>query len=140
MARSGYVILGHPADLGIEARGATLRDAFHNAAVALMSVILDLTTVTPRQSRAITIVASDIEQLLVKWLTEILYLYDGQDFVSKDFTINQLTTTRLIATARGEKFDAHAHRTKLEVKGVTYHQLVIREDNDGGMVRVYLDI
>ena len=137
---SGYTILDHPSDLGIEARGRSLSEAFEQAAIALMSTIADLSTVNPRTSRAVKLSASDPEQLLVKWLGEILYLYDGQAFLSKEFAIERLTKTHLTAKVGGEAIDPEKHRTMLDVKAITYHQLSVREDAEGGTVRVFLDI
>ena len=91
-------------------------------------------------SRVVEISAADIEQLLVKWLAEVLYLYDGQRFVGKEFTIEEMTPHRLKATVRGEQFSVTKHRTKMDVKAITYHQLIVRQDKDGGLVRVFLDI
>ena len=93
----GYTILEHPSDLGIEAHGETMNVAFEQAATALMSVMLDPTTVDGLEQRHVEIAAVDAEQLLVKWLTEILYLYDGQQFAAKRFTIERLTPTALAA-------------------------------------------
>jgi len=135
-----FTILEHPADLGIEARGASLAEAFQNAAVGLMSIILDLSTVELHEQRVVALSGSDHEQLLVKWLSEILYLYDGQGFVCKEFIVHHLTSTSINATVRGEMFSSKEHMTHMDVKAVTYHQLVVREDNQRGLVRVFLDI
>lgn len=135
-----FRILEHPADLGIEAEGATLGDAFAAAAYGLVSIILDPTTVEPCHTREVQLAASDDEQLLVRWLSEILYLYDGQGFVAKEFEIDQLAPTALHARVRGEKLDLRKHHTKLDVKAVTYHQLEIAETHSGVRVRVFLDI
>lgn len=140
MMQKGFTILDHPADLGIEARGATLAEAFEQAAVGLMSVILELTSIENRTSRTIELSATDYEHLLVKWLTEVLYLYDGKDFVGKDFRISKLTPTHLKAMTYGENLDQNKHVMKLDVKAITYHQLSVRENKEDALVRVYLDI
>jgi SHS2 domain-containing protein len=137
---SGYTILEHPADLGIEAKGITLHEAFEQAAIGMMSVILDLSGVDVQELQEVDLRASDIEQLLVQWLSEILYLYDGKKFVSKDFLIHTLTHSELKATIRGEPFSPARHQTKLDVKAITYHQLIVRENEQGGYVKVFLDI
>jgi SHS2 domain-containing protein len=135
-----FTILDHPSDIGIEARGRSLAETFEQAARGLMSVILDLATVDLREERQVEVRGTDYEQLLVKWLSEILYLYDGQQFVSSKFDVKQLNATGLKATVHGEPFSTRKHSTKLDVKAVTYHQLSVRENNDGAMVRVFLDI
>ena len=137
---AGFRILEHPSDLGIEARGSSLPETFAAAATGLMSVILDLSTVIPTAEKEIMVKAGDIEQLLVKWLSEILYLYDGGNFVCKEFEIQSLQPNLLCAVVRGTEFSNVKHRTKLDIKAITYHQLVVEEKNDGCLVRVFVDV
>ena len=138
--QTGYTILEHPSDIGIEARGATLADAFEQAARGMMSVIINLSTVDCQTTREIIVTAADVEQLLVKWLSEILYMYDGQQFIMKEFQIQALTDTELKAMVKGEIYSSSKHQTKLDVKAVTYHQLIVEENDNGGLVRMFLDI
>ena len=140
MSKKGFKILDHPADLGIEATGKDLKEAFEQAAVALMSIILDLSTIEDRESRIVDLSATDHEHLLVKWLAELLYLYDGQHFVAKGFRIEDLTPTRLTAAVSGEILDLARHATKLDVKAITYHQLSVLQTDEGARIRVFLDI
>lgn len=140
MKRRGYEILEHPADLGISARGESLQEAFEEAAKGLTAIILDPATVRPQTAWPVSITASDREQLLVRWLSEILYLYDGKRFPCAEFTIHELGPTWLVATVRGEDLDASRHQTRLDVKAVTYHQLDIQEFAGQSRVRVFLDI
>ncbi len=136
----GYEILEHPADVGIEARGPSLADAFAQAAEGLMSVILDPTHVVLRESRRITLTASDTDQLLVRWLSEILYLFDGCGFAGSRFDIEIPSPASLIATVHGEIFSPLRHTVRTDVKAVTYHLLHIQQSPDECVVRVYLDI
>jgi len=135
-----FIILEHPADLGIEANGSSLSNAFENAAAGLMSIILDLESVAEKEERTVHLEGADLDQLLVKWLSEILYLYDGQGFVGRKFLVHGLSDTRLVALVRGEMFSPAKHTTRLDVKAVTYHQLLIEQRPGGARVRVYLDI
>ena len=136
----GFSLIDHPADLGIEARGKTMAQAFEQAATGLMSVILDLSSVEARVSREVFLEASDLEHLLVKWLAEVLYLYDGEKFASREFSVSQLRQDSLRATVLGETFVAEKHVTRLDVKAVTYHQLVVEETKTVSRIRVFLDI
>jgi SHS2 domain-containing protein len=137
---AGYALLDHPADLGIEAFGKSLAEAFEQAALALMSVILDPGKIEYIQSKAVVLEATDTAHLLVKWLAEVLYLYDGQGFATGQFVISEFSASRLAATVGGEPFDATKHAPRLDVKAITYHQLWIEESATGARVRVFLDI
>lgn len=136
----GYQLIDHPADLGIEANGQSLSEALEQAAIGLMSVILDVELVQCCENRVIVLQATDLEHLLVKWLTEILYLYDGMRFAAARFQIDELTSTSLAAKVFGEPFSEGRHVTRLDVKAITYHQLLCEENETGARVRVFLDI
>ena len=136
----GYRILEHPADIGIEATGSDLKSAFKQAALGLISIIVDPASVDPRVQKAVTLHGTDSENLLVKWLSEILYLYDGEDFVTSTITIKKLSATELDAVLAGEAVDGNKHRLKMDVKAITYHQLKVEERGDGCVVSVFLDI
>lgn len=137
---AGYRILDHPADLGVEARGNTLAETLEQAARGLMSVIVDPDSVRPVESRSVVIEAGDRQQLLVRWLTEVLYLYDGLKFVPRDFKIERLSSQVLEAQVRGEPFDRLRHTVRLDVKAITYHQLEVRRRGSGHWLQVFLDI
>ena len=140
MKGSGFRILDHPADLGIEAYGKTVAEAFEQAALGLVSIIVDASSVEARECREVTLRGSDREQLLVRWLQEILYLYDGEHFIGGRFQISQLEPGWLQALVYGEPFDPKHHQTRLDVKAVTYHQLKVLEGTGNSSVRVFLDI
>ncbi len=76
-----YRILDHGGDGKIRAFGATLEEAFGHAALAVTSLMTDWEKVEPRVERAVAAEGRDLGQLLVKFLTEILYLSDAQGFV-----------------------------------------------------------
>lgn len=137
---AGFRVLEHPSDLGIHARGRTLSEALAQAARGLLSVICDLSTIEPRMTREISVQGSDVEQLVVRWLSEILYLYDGRQFLCCAFTIHRLTDTHLESSVQGEPLDLGRHKTRLDVKAVTYHQLSVREEGGWWLIEVFLDI
>ncbi len=137
---TGFRILDHPADLGIEGYGKTLAEAFEQAALGLVSIIVDASRVEARDCRKVTLQGSDLEHLLVRWLEEILYLYDGEHFIGGRFQISQLESGRLQAVVHGEVFDPTRHETRMDVKAVTYHQLKVHEETEKSSVRVFLDI
>jgi len=135
-----FRILEHTADIGFEAFGATRQDVFLNAARALMYLMVDLEAISPREGKPLSAEASDLPSLLVNWLSEILYLFDAEGWLFRDFEFDALTERSLTAMARGEKFDRRKHEVKLLVKAVTYHQLDLMETAEGWRAQVYVDI
>ncbi len=138
--KTGYRILEHPADVGIEATGASLKEAFENSAKGLLSLIISSESVDAQEERFIKIKSLDLPNLLVKWLSEILFLYDGENFIVGELEIESISPTGLEAIVRGESVDETRHPMNMDVKAVTYHQLKIQEKKDGCLIRVFLDI
>ena len=152
-SRSGPVqdfrVLEHTADVGFEAFGATREEAFRNAGRALMDLIVDLDSVAPRERVAVAAEAREPAGLLVAWLSEIVYLYDAEGWLFRDFEVTRLADGGadgesgycLAALGIGERFEPGRHQIKLLVKAVTYHQLALDETRAGHWrAQVYLDI
>jgi SHS2 domain-containing protein len=135
-----FTLLDHPSDIGIEATGSTLSEAFSSAASGLVSIIIDPATICSDESREIEIEADDDEMLLVKWLNEFIYLFDARHFVCARIDIHELKEHRLKASVRGEPFSANRHTARTDVKAVTFHQLSIGENNGVWTVRVFVDL
>jgi SHS2 domain-containing protein len=135
-----FEILEHPSDLGIEARGATMEEAFQHAAFGLMSIIAGSSKIESYEKRSISILALDRENLLVRWLSEILYLYDAEKFLTADTKVERMNNTSLNATILGQQFDASKHELKLDVKAITYHQLTVEKLDNIWIARVFVDI
>ncbi|MGA3243331.1 MAG: archease [Bacteroidota bacterium] len=137
---SGFRILEHPSDIGLEVWGPDLAEVFRQAALGLTSILVDPASVRVRERRTLGLKGSDNENLLVRWLSEILYLYDGADFLVSDVEIRRLQDSSLAAILKGEKVDTGHHQFRMDVKAVTYHQLNIALDENVWTARVFLDI
>ena len=135
-----FGVLEHTADVGFEAFGRTCEEVFSNAARALMDLMVDAATVEPAAGLGIDVAAPDGMSLLVNWLSEVLYLFDAEHWLWRDFEVKRANENSLTAVARGEKFDPARHRIKLLVKAITYHQLALDKTADGWRAQVYVDI
>jgi len=135
-----YRTLSHTADLKLRIWGATLKELFENAGAALMATITDRRGLRAKETEEITVDAPDREALLVAWLNHLLYLYDVKGFLGRDFTVLDLSSEKLSARIRGEVFDPGRHVSKTAVKAATYHQLEIRQTQDGWQATVILDL
>jgi SHS2 domain-containing protein len=135
-----FRILEHTADVGFEAFGRTREEAFAQAACALMYLITDTDALAATQTTEIRVAASTPPDLLVNWLSEVLYLHETERLLLRDFRVHHLTDQSLTATAYGEQYDATRHRIRLQVKAITYHQLALEPLADGWRAQVYVDI
>jgi len=126
----------HTADLALKVHGHSLKEVFINAACGLFSLMADLENLAPSVSREVHLEAPDHESLLVDWLNELLYLHEIEEEVYTRFEIETLYSTALSATVWGTKTKA----SKLTVKAATFHDLEIRETEDGYMTTVVFDV
>ena len=134
-----FEIIEHTADVGIIAYGATIKEAFANAAKGMFSLITELDDVEEVMHRDIELTAPDQESLLVGWLNELIYLFDTENIIFKRFDITELSDTHLKARSYGHKVDSSKHQLKMGVKAATYHMLKIDKDGDY-KVQVLFDI
>lgn len=135
-----YRQLSHTADLAWRIWGASLPELFDNAGRALTSTLTDVKTVRRTETREVSVESSDREALLVDWLNRLLYLFDVDGFIGREFTISSLTPEHLKATAKGEIFDPARHPEKTAVKAATFHNLKIEHHREGWQATVVLDL
>ncbi|MCW5983184.1 MAG: archease [Bryobacteraceae bacterium] len=135
-----FEILEHTADIGFRAWGDAPAELFANAALALQSIAVEATVVNERFIYPIAAAGGDYETLLVNWLNELLYYLDGERVVMSRFQIDQISPERVSGKGWGEQRDPARHAPKLVVKGVTYHQLAIKEEEGRWSAQVFLDV
>jgi len=136
----GYRIFDHTADLGVEVTGATLEELYAGAALALFDLLTDLSSVRAGVAREIVVSGEEPADLLVNFLREILYGWNGDGFLMKSCLIREVKPKRLKALLRGETFDPARHRIQQEIKAVTYHQASVEKMGDGWVARVIFDV
>lgn len=135
-----YRLLEHTADMGIEAVAETREELFAQAAYGLLEVIFGTPTGVARQEKALAVEGGDPEELLVNWLNEVLYLFEGKGFVPVDIEVEEVGWGRARARVSGEPFDPLRHPVEREVKAVTYHQLRVEKVDGAWQARVYVDL
>jgi protein archease len=133
-----YELVEHTADVGVKAYGKTVAEAFAHAAEGMFDIITDESAIDPVGQYDIQLEAPDREQLLVDWLSHLLFLNGAQGLVFGRFQVT-LEGNRLSASVFGEKYDTKKHRMGVEIKAVTYHMLQVHE-HDPIFVQVLFDI
>jgi SHS2 domain-containing protein len=137
-----YEILPHTADGKFRAYGRTLDEAFANAALAVASLMWDWTKIEPKLARAVRIRAKDREQLLVKFLGEIVYLLDTQGYLLaavKDVRIHKTAGVWTLEAGFLGDLLSDRHEIFGDVKAVTYNDMKI-EECDGFTLQVVVDM
>ncbi len=135
-----FQILEHPSDVGIEAYGNSLEELFENAAHGLFSLIAAPEGIGMGQRLHLTLDSVDLENLLVRWLNELLYLYDGENFLIARTDVGSVSQTSLEGFILGETYNSKKHELKLDVKAITYHQLQIENISGYWKARFFVDV
>ncbi len=132
----------HTADAKFQAYGLTLEEAFSNAALATISLMWDPAKIEARLNHRVEVQGRDLEQLLVQFLGEIIYLFETRSFLvaaADELTIEKIDDSlRLQAVFRGDDRPAR-YAIFGEVKAVTYNEMRI-DQSCPVTVQVVVDI
>ncbi|NMX21487.1 archease [ANME-1 cluster archaeon GoMg4] len=135
-----YRYIEHPSDVGFEAYGATLEALFANAALAMYSFMTDVDEIETAEEREVTVNAEDLYSLMFDWLDEMLFLFESDSLVMKNFDITvDESQFSITGKCRGGRFDPAKHESGIIIKAVTYNMMEIKK-NEVWHARVVLDV
>ncbi len=130
----------HAADVGITLRAESLEGLFVEAGHALMEWIGPEPDTAKVMNLRLQVKAETCEELLVRWLQELLFLFHNKHAYFADADSLSVTCLALSGEFEFRIWEDSSHRDYQEVKAVTYHQLYIRHEGDCWKARVILDI
>ncbi len=136
-----YEIFDHTADVGIIVRGKTLEELFQKTAYGMFDIMVYAERIDPVGRYKINIESPTLEDLLVDWLSELLYVFSVEFVVMNKFDIRiwkENGEYKLSGVGWGEPYIREKHGIKVEIKAVTYHELKI--DLKKGYAKVLFDI
>jgi len=126
-----YEIIDHTADVGIRVEGSSLEELFSMAAGATFDLMIESKrSYIPSIEVPISVEAPNVDQLMVRWLQELLFVFDTRRLVLSKFYIDSVDATHLEGKAVGMKYDSTRHHQKLDIKAVTYHRLKVERVDD----------
>ena len=131
-----YEYIDHTADMGIRGFGKTFLEALSNVALGMFAAMHDMKYVEPTESRKIDISAATLEDLMVQFLSQLLYLHDTERFIPKEYQLEVTTSNRIHGLLLGELFNQDKHYIFGEVKAVTYHQLLIEQIEEEWIISI----
>lgn len=134
-AHAGYREISHTADWQLEAWAPDLASLFEQAAAGMYALAGIQLQPGRRTRRSLRIVRKDNEQLLVAFLRELLYFSEKERLAFDQLQL-QLDGNVLEAGLSGARI---VNQDK-EIKAVTYHNLVIRSDEQGLSVNIVFDV
>lgn len=138
---TGYKLLDHTSEIGFEATGATLGDAFANAGKAVFEIMTDVDRLSTDTDTSFTVESENLEALLFDFVDELIYLSqaDGLLLGLFDVTIDETVDGyRLECTGTGQEIQADMRLQ--EIKAPTYSDIVVEEQADGWRLRMFVDV
>lgn len=137
-----YRFLQHTADAKFQAFGSTLEQAFSHAALATASLMWDWESIDEEVEHRVEIEARDLEQLLVNFLEEVLYLLDSKMFLLGFASVVRIDKRDdrvfLEGLFKGDKY-SDKYKIYGDVKAITYNEMEISE-NDHFTIQVVVDV
>jgi SHS2 domain-containing protein len=128
------------ADVGIRAWGPTRADAFAQAALGVLSLVADPTTVSTGETREVRAQAESPETLLVAWIDECLYVHEIEAFVVSRVEVTSYSDNVVLGRLHGEPLDAERHRLGTVVKAATLHGVSVEVRDGRHEVRIIVDV
>jgi len=137
-----YIFLNHTADAKFRAFGRNLEEAFANAALATASLMWNPEKVKLKMRYPVRVRGRDLEQLLVLFLEEIIYLFDTRMFLihsADEIRIEEGPDGYRLEGVFGGDINAGGYELFGGVKAVTYNEIKI-ETADRVTLQVVIDI
>jgi len=144
-----YELISHTADIGLKVNGKTLKELFENAAKGMFEIITglsNLSNLTRLEKKGLekTIEVKkeveDFEELLVDWLSELLYIVNKEHIYFNGFKVVKLDNSGIIGKAKGSKIGPRELTLQTEIKAVTFHGLKIEENTQGFSCSIIFDV
>jgi SHS2 domain-containing protein len=134
----------HTADTGLEVSGDTLAQLFANAAFGFYHLLFGHITIRPSHMREIVLEEQMVHDLMVRWLSELNYLLQVDQFVTGEIhslSVEKINASyNLSAKLAGNQDRKYINKARFEIKAVTYHQLEIEQNKSGYQTRIFFDI
>ena len=140
-------------DVGLRICGEEQEELFSNAAGGMYDLITDASGIKETEKQSIILVSNNTEDLLVKWLNELVFLFDAYRFVGITYDIKlehmqkpddtgdeQYDALKLKADISGGTFNQERNERRLLIKAATYHDLSVKKTGSGWEAVVVFDI
>jgi SHS2 domain-containing protein len=117
-----YRLTRRQSELAVRVTGNSQADLFANSAFALFDVMADVDKIEVKERINLEVEGTDRDDLMVNWMRELLYLYQGSGYLLREFNIREVKDTIVKAEVCGEKIDPDRHEVKQEIGAVAFHK------------------
>jgi SHS2 domain-containing protein len=135
-----FEFLDHTGDIGLKVWSSTLGGLFTQAAEGLFSVITDFKNISPKKKIDVSLEAVNDLELLVRWLNHLNFLFSAEGILIRQFGKLEIKNYQLKTTVLGEMFNPEKHEIYREIKAVTYHQLILEQQDKNWFAQLIFDL
>jgi SHS2 domain-containing protein len=135
-----YRVLNRSSDLLIKVFGKSQAELFANSAFALFDLITDIQKVEVRERMTLEVEGINRDELMVNWMRELLYLYQGSGYLLREFLVEEAADERVRALVCGEKFDPDRHEIRREIRAVGYDRSRMEKTGEQWTAQVLFEI
>ena len=137
---AGYEYFDVEADVGVRAWGPGRADAFAQAALGVLALGVAPADVRERETRDVRAQATTLEDLLVAWVNECIYVHEVEGFAVHRVSVHRLGDDVVHGVLYGEDLEPGRHRVGTVVKAATHHQTAVTATPTGCEVRLIVDV
>jgi SHS2 domain-containing protein len=137
--KKNWELYSHTADMGIRGFGDTMEEAFEAAAIAMVAINVDPGKIEQSQKIKVTCSEQDKELLFIAWLNSLLYEMATRKMLFSKFQVT-INNGQLTGYAWGEKLDLKKHQPVVEIKGISYSDLKVTQENGKWIAQCIVDI
>jgi SHS2 domain-containing protein len=135
-----YRVTERQSELAVKVLGNSQTELFENAAFALFDVMTDIDKIDIKERMPLEVEGVDMDDLMVNWTRELLYLFQGSGYLLKEFKIRQANERSVKAEVCGERIDPDRHEIKKEINSVAYQQSRMQKTGDQWTAQLIFEV
>ena len=128
-----YEVLDHTADLMIKGYGDTMEECYAAVAYGMFDQTVDLSGVSPAESRHVEVDGMDEEDALYSLLSELLFIENYDNLILCRFSV-KIDGLHIACDCAGELLDRSKMHIRGEIKAVTFHMMDIDKNTPSATV------
>lgn len=136
----GYKIIKSSPELIVKVIGKTKSELLTKSGFALFDLMTDLEKVQIQERLPLEVEGIDDDDLIVNWMRELLYLYQGSGYLLKEFEVHETREFYVRAEGRGEKYDPDRHEIQREIRAIVHHQCRTGKTGDQWTAQINFEI
>lgn len=135
-----YRVIPRQSELAVRITGVSQADLFASSALALFEIMANIDAVESKETLTLEVDGTDRDELLVNWMRELLYLYQGSGYLLKEFIIQEAKDTKVKAEVHGEKIDPDRHEIKQEINAVADHHGLMQQTGNQWTAQMIFEV